>query len=171
VDLAELKTGPERQTLKFVRELKHDPDVVWRAVTTPEHLQAWFPDQVRGDWRLGGQLEYLIEGVPPFYGEVLAFEPPSLLEFSWGPDVLRIEIQAVDGGSRLIFTDSFDELGKAARDAAGWHVCLDDLEDDLNGVAPSAKQADRWRGVHVEYVRALGPAASAIGPPDGWDGS
>jgi len=33
-------------------------------------------------------------------------------------------------------TDTFDELGKAARDAAGWDTCLDFLEWDLAGVEP-----------------------------------
>ncbi len=37
----------------------------------------------------------------------------------------RIELQADGAGTLLTLTDTFDDLGKAARDGAGWHECLD----------------------------------------------
>lgn len=169
--LGELGGSSQRPTLRFVREFAHPPEVVWRAVTSPEHLSAWFPQQIDGEWKVGGRLEFSADAMPSFFGEVLACEPPSLLEFTWGTDVLRLKIEPVACGSRLVFTDTFDEFGKAARDAAGWHVCLDQLACSLAGTRPEGSQAERWRAVHVEYVRALGPAAGTIGPPAGWDGS
>ena len=38
-------------------------------------------------------------------------------------------------GCVLTLINRFDEIGKAARDAAGWHACLDALEASLDGVA------------------------------------
>ena len=69
----------------------------------------------------------------------------------------------------LSFSASFAELGRAARDAAGWHTCLDLLGYEMAGEQPPWRQDDRWRAVHREYVRALGPAAATIGPPAEWE--
>jgi hypothetical protein len=101
-----------------------------------------------------------------FVGEVQAFEPPSLLEFRWGTDTIRLEVAPDGPGSVLTLTDTFAEQGKAARDAAGWHVCLDRLEEELDGTTPSWKSGERWQAVHPTYVERFGPDAATIGPPD-----
>jgi uncharacterized protein YndB with AHSA1/START domain len=165
-------TGTLEQTgrawrLRFTRELAHPVDRVWRAVTEADHLNAWFPMRIRGDWVVGGPLTFADpEGRgPEFTGQVLACQPPSLLEFSWGPDVLRLELQAHGAGTRLTLLDTFEELGKAARDAAGWHVCLDLLAVHLDGTGTAV----RWTEVHPGYVAAFGPDASSVGPPAGYE--
>ena len=48
----------------------------------------------------------------------------------------------------LDFTASFAELGRAARDAAGWHTCLDLLGYDLADEPAPWPQDERWRQVH-----------------------
>ena len=63
----------------------------------------------------------------------------------------------------LTLINRFDEIGKAARDAAGWHACLDVLEASLAGASIDAVR--RWGAVHPGYVARFGPAASTIGPP------
>jgi hypothetical protein len=65
--------------------------------------------------------------------------------------------------------DTFDELGKAARDAAGWHVCLEQLAHHLDGSTPPWDSGDRWAEVHERYAAAFGPEATTIGPPPGHD--
>jgi hypothetical protein len=87
-----------------------------------------------------------------------------LLELTWGTDVLRIELAPDGDGTRLTLTDTFGELGKAARDGAGWHECLDRLEAALDDADPAAS-GDGWQRVHPAYVERFGPAASTIGPP------
>jgi len=99
---------------------------------------------------------------------VLACEPPSLLEFRWGPDVIRFEIVPHAGpatGCTFRLFDVFGELGKAARDAAGWHTCLDFLVHDLAGTAAPWTDSERWGEVHPGYVERFGPAAATLGPP------
>jgi hypothetical protein len=69
----------------------------------------------------------------------------------------------------LDFTVTFPEYGKAARDGAGWHVCLDQLAHALADSQPPWTHPDRWRAVHPDYVTKLGPEASSIGPPTEWE--
>ncbi|MDH6133349.1 uncharacterized protein YndB with AHSA1/START domain [Kitasatospora sp. MAA4] len=157
--------------LRFTRELDHPPEKVWQAITEHEHLAAWFPHLITGEWTLGGTLVFAdAEGRgPDFQGEVLAYVPPSLLEFSWGPDVIRLEVSARAGGCTLVLLDTLDELGKAARDGAGWHECLDLLAVHLDGTGPSWSPGQRWSAIHPGYVASFGPEASTIGPPPGWE--
>ena len=149
--------------LRFERRLAHSPQRVWRAITEPEHLAAWFPQAVVvSAWEVGAPLQF--DG---FDGEVLAFEEGSMLAFRWGTDVIRLEVRPDGDGTRLTLLDSIDQLGKAARDAAGWHVCLDRLAAHLDGASSAGTTGDRWRAVHPGYVEAFGPEAATVGPPAG----
>ena len=129
--------GSGRWQLRFSRPLPHPQEMVWRAVTEPDHLAHWFPTTIEGERAAGSHLRFSFPGgqAPPFEGEMLAFQPPSLMEFRWGPDILRLELRPVEGGTALTLLDTLEERGKAARDAAGWHVCLDGLAAHLGGEA------------------------------------
>lgn len=168
-----LEQAGDRWRLRFTRHLGSDPETVWRAITEPEHLTAWFPDHLTGAWVVGGELRFSHDSaaISGFGGEVRAVDPPRLLEYTWGPDLLRFEIEPHGAGCTLTLLDTFDEQGKAARDAAGWHVCLDQLAAELGGRAADASPTEQWKDVHPGYLEAFGPAASTIGPPEGWDGS
>lgn len=135
-------------------------------MTEPEHLAVWFPQQIVGDRQAGAPLRFVSSAGEGFDGQMLVFDPPSVMELVWGADRLRIELQADVAGSLLTLTDTFDDLGKAARDAAGWHECLDRLASDLDGIAPPA-WGDRWRQVNQVYAARFGPEAAVIGPPPG----
>jgi len=45
-----------RSVLRMERRYPHAVEKVWRAVTEPEHLAAWFPSTVSGDLRVDGEL-------------------------------------------------------------------------------------------------------------------
>ena len=169
-DLGELDRSGERWRLRFVRRLPHPPDLVWRAVTEPEHLAAWFPQEIVGERREGAALRFVTGGDESFEGEMLVFDPPSVMELTWGGDVLRIEVapDADGAGTLLTLTDTFTDLGKAARDAAGWHECLERLGCALDGRTPPPL-GESWKAVHPLYVERFGPEAATIGPPEGRD--
>jgi uncharacterized protein YndB with AHSA1/START domain len=160
--------GPD-PVLRFTRHLDHPPEKVWRALTQPEHLRHWFPTDIHGDRRTGAPLRFEFrngEG-PELDGRMLAYEPHTLLELQWGDDeVLRFELTPTDDGTgtELRFANTFKELGKAARDAAGWHHSLDNLAHDLAG---EPKDDDGWKRVQGWYIDHLPPEASTIGPPPG----
>jgi uncharacterized protein YndB with AHSA1/START domain len=143
-----------RWRLRFTRELAHPQEKVWRAITEPEHMQAWFPQHVCGEWVVGGPLTFSSpEGRgPDFGGEVLAYQPQTLVEFRWGTDVIRLELAARADGCTLTLLDTFD----------------DRLTDDLDKGGLSFQPGQRWAEVHPRYVKAFGPEAAAIGPPPGY---
>ncbi|HEY3613677.1 MAG TPA: SRPBCC family protein [Gaiellales bacterium] len=153
--------------LRFRRELAHPAGDVWSAITEPARRAAWFPDEVDGDFTTAGSPLTFTSPSGVFHGEVTACEPPTLLELLWGTDRLRFELAPTGAGCTLTLTDTFDERGKAARDGAGWHECLDDLGHALDGM-PAPPQSERWQELHAAYVEALGPEASTIGPPADW---
>jgi uncharacterized protein YndB with AHSA1/START domain len=165
----ELEQVDRRWRLRFTRRLPHPPEKVWRALTEPDHIAAWFPTEVEGERRAGAPLRFVFRGGegPTMEGEMVTYDPPSVLELRWGEDTLRFELRADGDGTVLTFLDTFDDLGRAARDAAGWHVCLDALAADLDGDSQARGQMDRWREVHEGYLRRFGPEASTIGPPAG----
>jgi hypothetical protein len=91
------------------------------------------------------------------------------MELLWGPDVLRIELRPIPEGTELTLLDTLDERGKAARDGAGWHTCLDALEASLAGEEAARAAMDRWSDVHARYVERFGAEAATIGPPEGFE--
>ena len=163
--LHQTDAGPQ---LRFVRQLGHPPAKVWLALTSAEHLSAWFPHTVVVDeWKPGAPLHFTLVRGDSFDGEVIEVEEERVLEFRWGTDYIRFELVPDGDGTQLTLIDTMDELGKAARDGAGWHVCLDQLERHLDATSTDESMPDQWRRVHAAYVEQFGPEASAIGPPAG----
>ena len=95
-----------------------------------------------------------------------AYEPPSLMELRWGPDLLRLELRAVEQGTELTLLDTLEALGKAARDGTGWHTCLDALEGSLQDRDDAREELGRWEELHPRYVERFGPSAATIGVPE-----
>jgi uncharacterized protein YndB with AHSA1/START domain len=151
-DYGRLERGDDRLQLRFTRRFRQRPGTVWRALTEPEHLAAWFPHDIEGERAAGARLRFVSREneAPPFDGEMLLFDPPSVMELRWGDDVLRFELRP-DG------------------DGAGWHACLDLLVYEVDGHTAPWSSADRWGQVHGSYVERLGAEASAIGPPEEWE--
>jgi uncharacterized protein YndB with AHSA1/START domain len=158
--------------LRFRRPLPHAPVTVWAALTEDEHLAAWFPTTIEGERVAGAPLRFSFRQgeAAPFDGELTRYDPPKLLELRWGDDLLRFELheqsEVGQEGCVLNLTVTFPQHGKAARDATGWHVCLEQLAFECDGGTPPWDPVERWRAVHPHYVERLGPEASAIGPPE-----
>lgn len=166
----------ERWRLRFVRRLPHSRTRVWRALTEERHLAAWFPTTIEGELRTGAELRFgFRDGAYPAHaGRMIEYDPPSVMEFAWGPpengadedhEVTRLELRELADGCELTLLTTYDRVGKSARDAAGWHVCLDLLEAELGGerVEPSA---ETWAPWNRRYEALFGPDASTIAPPD-----
>jgi uncharacterized protein YndB with AHSA1/START domain len=160
----DLERSDNRWRLRFTRRLPYPLEKVWRAITEAEHLEAWFPQRIVGEWSVGSPLRFESEH-GHFDGEVLRFEPESLIEFRWGTDTIRMELASDGDGAILTLVDTFSELGKAARDAAGWHTCIDFLEHQLGGTKAPWDSREHWETVHPGYVNKFGAEAATVGPP------
>jgi uncharacterized protein YndB with AHSA1/START domain len=160
-----------RWRLRFTRAFRHPPEQVWRAISEPEHLAHWFPTTIEGERAAGAPLRFAFPGgeAPAFAGEMLVYEPPTVMELRWGPDIVRLELRPTDGGTELTLLDTLDERGKAARDGTGWHVCLDSLEAHLAGEQNAREAMDSWQELQPRYVVRFGPEAATIGPPEGFE--
>jgi uncharacterized protein YndB with AHSA1/START domain len=157
--------------LRFKRTFSHSPERVWQAIVEPEQLANWFPTTIEGERLTSAPLRFSFPEAqaPPFEGEMIAYQPPTLMELRWGTDILRIELRPTKHGAELILLDRLDEHGKAARDAAGWHTCLDNLAAHLQDSPSARKSTSAWRTLHRRYVEDFGPEASMIGPPEGFE--
>jgi uncharacterized protein YndB with AHSA1/START domain len=155
------RTG-ERPVLRFERHLARPVEDVWHAVTDPEAMRSWFPTRIIIDeWRVGAPLSHVFEDndIAPLPGAVLEWEPQHRVAFTWGTDTITFELRADGDGTNFVLTE---ELGAniAARNAAGWEICLQRLEFGTS--------SDAWKSRFDHYVSVfqpvLGPQA---GPPDG----
>lgn len=155
---ATLSTGGPRPVVRFERVLARMPDAVWRAITDPEELKAWFPCGVIADsWKPGAALSFPFDGGPTLTGTVLEADEPHVLAYTWGEETLRFTLTPEPGGrTRLVLTDELDSP-IAARNAAGWQVCLARL-------AGEADAGDAWKGHFDRYTAAFEPA---LGPQEG----
>lgn len=166
----------DRWMLRFERVLPHPPEKVWRALVEEEHLAVWFPTTIEGELRAGARLEFRFRGeeMPPSSGAMIECEAPRVLEFTWGfteedrdqPERSRFELTPEGSGCRLTLTTTYDRVGKSARDAAGWHVCFDLLEEHLAGRPPTPHSPERWKPLNRLYTGRFGPDAATIGPPE-----
>ena len=171
-ELGRLEHRGERSVLRYTRHLAHPPAKVWRALTDDEELSGWFPTSIEGERAPGAKLQYVFPahlGVPTMEGEMLAFEPFSLMELNWGGDIVRFELVPEGEGSVLELIVTFTEHGKGARDGAGWHVCLRNLARVADGAELPVDDGSEWRQIHPNSVVSLGPEASTLGPPEEWE--
>ena len=160
----------DRAMLEYRRRFAHPPEKVWRALTEPDQLAAWFPTTIDGERAAGAALVFRFErlDIDPMQGEMLRFDPPVLLELTWGPDRLRFVLAPDGDGTAMTFTVTVDELGKATRDGAGWHQCLEGLARVVAGERDHEFDSGQWRQLRDEYAGRFGPEASVLGPPQEW---
>jgi uncharacterized protein YndB with AHSA1/START domain len=153
--------------VRFVRTYSHPIERVWAAVTTPEGLGRWFPSQVEIDLQPGGVVVFgddpHREGHP---GRVLACDPPRYLAFTWGDNELRFQLESIEGGGcRFTLIDRLDGRDTAARQAAGWHVCLAELDKHLAGdpnIGLDHANLDGWFPLYDAYVGEGLPSGAPI---------
>src|ERR1700687_2269311 len=85
---AQIRKDGEKWTLILVRELRHAPEKVWRALTDPVHLREWAPFDADGNLgTVGTTVKLSTVGAPtPRVTEttVTRADAPEVLEHKWG---------------------------------------------------------------------------------------
>jgi len=162
---AEIRKDGENWTLILVRELHHSPELVWEALTDPAHLREWAPFDANGNLGVAGaKVNLTTVGAPQLHvteTTVTRAEAPKVLEYKWGGNDTRWELEASGQGTRLTLWSSIPRA-YIAMGAAGWHVCIDVLDHLLDGtpigrtVGPEAMKFEGWQRLHAEYSKQFG---------------
>lgn len=163
----QLRPADGRWQIVFTPRLAHPPEQVWTALTDPDWLPAWFPNEMHGDRAEGAPLRFTFAGKGDkgaFDGQMRTWDPPRTLAFRWGEDELRFELRADGAGTVLTLIDTIDDVSRAARDAAGWHECLDRLHVALEGQDPDFARDERRAQLHPVYVQEFQPHLATAGP-------
>ena len=171
---APVRKDGEKWTLILIRELRHSPEKVWQALTDLAHLREWAPFEADGSLgTVGATVKLTTVGAPtPHVTEttVTRADAPKALEYNWGGNDIRWELEAVDSGTRLTLWHNIDRR-YISMGAAGWHVCFDVLDHLLGGtpigrmVGPDAIKFGGWQRLHAEYAQQFGIEAPKWPPP------
>jgi uncharacterized protein YndB with AHSA1/START domain len=157
----------------LVRDLRHAPEKVWAALTQPDQLSKWAPfDADRNLGQLGDATLTMDAGGDDdgqdsieMPASVRRAEPPTLLEYTWGDDLLSWALQPMGSGTRLTLRHTVQGPDWMPKVAAGWHLCLVVAERLLDGestsrIVGSDAMNHGWQELHDAYAARLGVAGT-----------
>jgi uncharacterized protein YndB with AHSA1/START domain len=170
---ARIQKDGDAWTLVLVRQLRHAPEKVWQALTDPAHLREWAPFEADSSLGTAGSTVKLTTVAAPVphvtETKVTRADAPRVLEYNWGGNDIRWELEALHDGTRLTLWHNIDRRF-ISMGAAGWHICFDVLDRFLAGtplgriVGGAAMQVGGWQRLNAEYAGQFGIEAP-IGPP------
>lgn len=152
-----------RSTLVFTRDFRHSPEKVWQLLTRPEQHREWAPFESDRNLSTVGAAKLIMidrDVEMKFDAYVSQSNEPFLLEYTWGTDLLRWELQGTDEGCRLTLQHTTGTKDWVPKVAAGWHICLDVADYFMHGnsigriVGEDAKKHG-WTGLHDAYAVQL----------------
>jgi uncharacterized protein YndB with AHSA1/START domain len=162
---AQVRKEGERWTLVLVRELRHPPEKVWQALTDPAQLREWAPFDADGSLDAAGRTVRLTTvgapKAPVSETRVTRADAPRRLEYNWGGQDLRWELEALGRGTRLTLWHAIDR-NYISMGAAGWHICFDVLDRLLDDqplgrmVGADALRFGGWQRLNAEYAKQFG---------------
>lgn len=156
-----------RSAICFSRVYDHPVDRVWQFVTDADELAHWFPARAEIELHPGGTITF--SGDPNLEdstGRVIVADPPRHLSFEWGGDELHFDLEPLDDRrARFTLTNVLTAEDTAARNGAGWEVCLAALDAWTRGEntdGPHAGADASWREFYDGYVRAGVPSGAPV---------
>jgi uncharacterized protein YndB with AHSA1/START domain len=169
---ARIEKDGDKWTLVLVRQLRHAPETVWTALTDPAQLREWAPFDADGSLDRRGKVVKLSTAgapkAPVSETTVIRADAPNVLEYNWGDQDIRWQLEDYDGGTRLTLWTNINRR-YIAMGAAGWHICFDVLDRWLIGspigriVGSEAISFGGWQRLHAEYAKQFD--AEAPKPP------
>jgi len=160
---AEVRKDGEKWTLVLVRELRHPPEKVWKALTDPASLREWAPFDADRGLAIVGPVKLSTVGTPApqvSQTQVTRAEAPRLLEYRWGDNDMRWQLEPLGDGTRLTLWHNINR-GFIAMGAAGWHICLDVLErlvadEPIGRIVGGEAMKFGWPRLNDEYTKQFG---------------
>jgi uncharacterized protein YndB with AHSA1/START domain len=169
---AHVRKAGETWTLVVERDLRHAPEAVWQALTDPAQLREWAPfDADRSLATPGESVTLTTVGAPAPNATkttITRAEAPRVLEYTWGGQELRWELEPRADGTHLTLWHNIDRR-YIAMGAAGWHICFDVMDRLLSAapigriVAQDALKFGGWQRLHTEYAGQFGIETPAWG--------
>jgi uncharacterized protein YndB with AHSA1/START domain len=157
---AQVRKEGDNWMLIVVRELRQPPAAVWQALTDPAQLREWAPFDADRNLASVGPVKLSTVGTPsPVISDtrVTRAEPPKLLEYRWGDNDMRWQLEPLGEGTRLTL---WHNIGKRfiSMGAAGWHICLDVLDRMLDGkpigrIVGGEATKFGWPRLNAEYAQ------------------
>jgi len=160
---AKVQKDGEKWTLVLERELRHPPAKVWEALTDPEQLREWAPfDSDRNLGAVGTAKLSTFGARHVSETHVKRADAPRVLEYDWGGGDIRWQLEPLGGGgTRLTLWANIDRR-YISMGAAGWHICLDVLDQLLAGqpigrmAGPEVMKFGGWQRLNAEYAKQFG---------------
>jgi uncharacterized protein YndB with AHSA1/START domain len=143
--------------------MRHSPQKVWDALTDPASLREWAPFDADRSLAAVGPVKLSTVGTPTpqvSETEVTRADAPKLLEYRWGDNDMRWELEPLGNGTRLTLWHSIDR-GFIAMGAAGWHICLDVLDrlvgdEPIGRIVGGEAMKFGWPRLNEEYAKRFG---------------
>lgn len=161
------RTYDGRVALRFQRAFPQPPEQVWKVITDPDLLGAWFPARVDLVLEPGAPLQFTTteEQIRRFslpigpisQGTVITVRPARVLEIMWDADVLHWElVPDGSGGCWLTLTHTTDDEDNAYAHGAGWHAGFEVVEAQLAGRPVDWSPWDRAAELAEHYRNPAG---------------
>ena len=128
----------EKPSFVFVTYINTSAEKLWDALTNPEFTkQYWGGRRIESDWKVGAPVRFVdAKGQSGKPGEILAFEPPKLLSYTWGstsPSHVTFKLEPYGTIMRLTVTHEGLEPGtpETQMTQQGWFAIMSSLKSLL----------------------------------------
>lgn len=153
--LANIQQAQQGYIARFERTLGHSVEEVWSWLTENEKLAQWFSELRVDNLRTGGVIKFDMQDGTFEELEITELKPYSILEYTWGEDLVRFELEPEPGGCRLLLIEKLQQItDHTPKDLEGWHVCLDVIQKLMDGAAMEPREQE-WKGWYEKYVQLM----------------
>jgi len=140
---------------RFERHLKHSVEKVWALLTENDKLAKWFSQLQVDDLREGGLIKFDMHNGTYEELTILELKRFSVLEYTWGEDIVRFELYPESAGCRLLLIEKITNItAHTPKDLAGWHVCLEVINALLVGRIMESRE-NEWKAWYQKYVQLI----------------
>lgn len=158
--------------LRFERRLRHSPERVWQALTTPDGLRCWLAEAVI-EAVPGGRLDLnfrqpATEDFPDTpdcrrqSNEVLVHRPYTRFEHTFGhpESIVSWRLEPDGEGTHLILIHRVPQAWECdlSRTLSGWHHHMEGINDAVRGT-PHPWNWPRWTALRDAYAAEVEDAA------------
>ena len=121
-----VRRSGDRIVLRYERVLPYPVEEVWRAITDPDEINAWWGTRPDIELRVGGRYVSNHATGDRAVDRIVKLEPPHLLAHTFFEDMnpealVTYELQSLDEGTLLVLTHEMTEADlRNAADAMSW---------------------------------------------------